>query len=248
MHQKFLTIFWLAIISNGFVFNPQPPLWWQRTCQRQAACAAELTSTSSPSSKIFLKLCSNVLTSPNCVHTHTCGFYLFTLFHHCVPCLVHVLCCDTCLNATSLWFHCQLDSTPPPFLFSKSFTSKHWATLSFALLSSSMGKSYLMLSSWLVLQNMISFPPGSNVHHPSHLQLLCGRNEACGRRCISVFWVLSCISVFLLRRLDHNGISGRAAGSSRSGEIFGGIRGKQLQRLIYRQPPAFLQKSSRIWH
>ena len=50
VHQKFLTIFWLAIISNGFVFNPQPPLWWQRTCQRQAACAAELTSTSSHSS------------------------------------------------------------------------------------------------------------------------------------------------------------------------------------------------------
>ena len=193
--------------------------------------------------QIVLK-CTNI--PQPCAHT-----YMWVLSVHPLPSLCSMSC--PCLvlwhlperHLSVIPLSTRLNS---PFLFSKSFTSKHWATLSFALLSSSMGKSYLMLSSWLVLQNMISFPPGSNVHHPSHLQLLCGRNEACGRRCISVFWVLSYISVFLLRRLDHNGISGRAAGSSRSGEIFGGIRGKQLQRLIYRQPPAFLQKSSRIWH
>ena len=130
-----------------------------------------------------------------CTHIHV-GFI-------CSPSSIivfHVL--SMCCAVTPAWTPPLCDSTvnstqlPLLFLFSKSFTSKHWATLSFALLSSSMGKSYLMLSSWLLLQNMISFPPGSNVHHPSHLQLLCGRNEACGRRCISVFWVLLyfCIS------------------------------------------------------
>ena len=183
-------------------------------------------------------MCTHIHVGFICSPSSIIVFYVLSMSCAVTPAWTPPL-CDSTVNSTQL---------PLLFLFSKSFTSKHWATLSFALLSSSMGKSYLMLSSWLVLQNMISFPPGSNVHHPSHLQLLCGRNEACGRRCISVFWVLSCISVFLLRRLDHNGISGRAAGSSRSGEIFGGIRGKQLQRLIYRQPPAFLQKSSRIWH
>ena len=133
-----------------------------------------------------------------------------------------------------------------PFLFSKSFTSKHWATLSFALLSSSMGKSYLMLSSWLVLQNMISFPPGSNVHHPSHLQLLCGRNEACGRRCISVFWVLLyfCISP------PPTGPQWDLRARSRELEVWGNIRRnpqktkkQSQQRLIYRPSTTFLQKS-----
>ena len=81
--------------------------------------------------------------------------------------------------------------------------------------------------------------------HPSHLNLLSGCNEASGSqyRALSVFWgvLYFCISVFLLCRLDHNGIGGRAAGDGRSGEIFEGIRRKQPSRLIYRRariPPA----------
>ena len=193
--------------------------------------------------QIVLK-CTNI--PQLCAHT-----YMWVLSVHPLPSLCSMSCPCVVLwhlperHLSVIPLSTRLNS---PFLFSKSFTSKHWATLSFALSSSSMGKSYLMLSSWLVLQNMISFPPLDLMFTTLRTSSYCVgamRHVAGG---VFLYFESSCISVFLLRRLDHNGISGRAAGSSRSGEIFGGIRGKQLQRLIYRQPPAFLQKSSRIWH
>ena len=107
--------FYSAFISNGFVFNAHPPLVTEDmpTTSRMRCCTNILPSTSP-----LLQLCGQ---------WHTPYIHVCFICSHSSIIVGRVLCCVTCLPATSMWFHCQLD-TPPPSPNIKTFANPFFSS------------------------------------------------------------------------------------------------------------------------